>query len=323
MKRTLLFTAILTIYLSGLFGSSLQAEVVNKVVAIVNEEVITLYDLDRAMAQTKNIEQIMEMGSRGEKAQALKTTRNQALKVLVEDKLLDQEMERRNIAISKEDEEKAINNVLERNKMTLEQLKNEIRSKGGTWTAYRASLMEQLKRIKFMGQVLAPRVRVTDADLDEFFARNQKQFSRFQSVEMAQVIIPVAPDAGDAELGKAQKIAAEVAKKAQAGEDMEELGKKYSNFPATALKETYPVAQLAPQIVAVVSELSPGEVSEPVRSSMGLHVIKLYDRKTLAGEEYKAIREQIRAKVFELKLEEELENYLDDLKKKSFIEIKV
>ena len=323
MKRNFPLLGILTLSLLLFPALSLRAELVNKVVAIVNEEVITLYDLDRAMAQSQNIEQIMAMPTQDGKSEALKTTRNQALKMLVEDKLLEQEMKRKNITISKADEEKAINNVLERNKMTLEQLQNEIRSKGGTWTAYRASLMNQLKRIKFMGQVLAPRVRVTDADLDEFFADNQKQFGRFQSVVMAQVIVPVAPDASDADLEKAQRIAAEVAKKAKGGANMEELGKKYSNLPATAMKETYAVAQLAPQIVAVLADLSPGQVSEPVRSSMGLHVIKLYDRKTLAGEEYKAIREQIRGKVFELKLEQELEKYLDDLKKQSFIEIKV
>lgn len=296
------------------------AETVEKVVAIVNEEPITLYDLDLAMSQDLHAIQGAETGS--EKQKKFKNSRDLALKSLIEEKLLDQELARKNITITKADEDKAVQNVLQRNNMTMEQLKGELRSKGESWDEYIEQVKVQLKRIKFMGQVLAPRVRVTDQDLDEFFAENSDKFAQFQSVELAQVIVPFAAGGSEEDFNKAQATAQEVARKARGGADFAELGKKYSDTPQTAEKQTYPAAQLAPAIAATLSEMSPGDVSEPVRSTMGFHIIKLFSRSTMQGEEFSAIREQIRERVFEVKLQEKLEEYLDEVKKKSFIEVR-
>jgi peptidyl-prolyl cis-trans isomerase SurA len=302
------------------FLSLVRAETVDKVVAVVNEDPITQYELDSSIQ--KNHDKIKEiMGDKAAQV-ASKDIRSLALKVLIDQKILEQEMVKKQIAVTPEDETKAIQNVLDRNHLTLEQLKAELAKKGESWPTYKAALTEQLKRIKFMGQVIAPRVKVTDSDLDEFFAKNPDQFSQFQSVKMAQVIVPVSATASDEELAQAQKIAREVQDKARGGTNFEELGKKYSNNPQTAVPDTYPLAQLAPQIVSLLADLKPGDVSEPVRSTMGIHVIKLYERKTMAGDDFKAIREQIREKVFEYKVEQALEEYLDDIKNKSFIEIK-
>jgi peptidyl-prolyl cis-trans isomerase SurA len=298
----------------------LSAETVDKVVAIVNEDPITLYDLESSIE--KNREKIKEI--MGDKAaqDVSKDIRSLALKVLVDEKLLDQEMAKKQIALTPEDEEKAIQNVLERNRLTLDQLKAELAKQGQSWATYKAGLTEQLKRIKFMGQIIAPRVKVTDADLDEFFAKNPEQFAQFQTVKMAQIIVPLGTTATDAELAQAQKVAQEVQDKARGGGNFEDLGKKYSVNPQTAVPDNYPLSQLAPQIAGLLADLKPGEVSAPVRSTMGIHVIKLYERKTMAGDDFKAIREQIREKVFEYKVEQALQEYLDDVKNKSFIEIK-
>ena len=302
------------------FLSFVSAETVDKVVAVVNEDPITQYDLDTSIQ--KNHDKIKEiMGDKAAQV-ASKDIRALALKVLIDEKILEQEMVKKQITITPADEDKALKNVLDRNHLTLDQLKAELAKKGESWPVYKASMTEQLKRIKFMGQVIAPRVKVTDADLDEFFAKNPDQFAQFQSVKIAQVIIPVSETATDEELAQAQKTAREVQDKARGGANFEDLGKKYSTNPQTAVPDTFPLAQLAPQIAQLLTDLKPGEVSEPVRSTMGIHVIKLYERKTMAGDDFKAIREQIREKVFEYKVEQALQEYLDDVKNKSFIDIK-
>lgn len=313
--------SVLSLLILATGAGALHAKTVDKVVAIVNEEPITLYELDLLMAQ--GLEHMQGAMTGTEKEKRFKNTRSAALKMLIEEKLLDQELARRNVEITKADEDKAVKNVLERNNMTIDQLKAELKGKGQTWDDYMLQVKTQLKRIKFMGQVLAPKVRVTDQDLDEFFAKNSDKFAQFQSVELAQVIVPFPAGGSEADFTKAQATAQEVAKKARGGADFADLGEKYSNTPQTAQKQTYPTAALAPAIAATLSEMSPGQVSDPVRSSMGFHVIKLFERSTMQGEEFKGIREQVRERVFELKLQEELEEYLDEVKKKSYIEVKL
>ncbi|HCU23802.1 MAG TPA: hypothetical protein DF383_02200, partial [Deltaproteobacteria bacterium] len=128
--------------------------------------------------------------------------------------------------------------------------------------------------------------------------------------------------AGSGELGAAQAKAEEVMRKAKKGDNFQDLGKKYSVNPQTAQPAVYQVNQLSPALVEVLSDLKPGEVGDPVRSEMGLHVIKLISRKTLAGAEYQTVREQLRERVFEQKLQEELDKYINELKGKSFIQVK-
>jgi len=316
-KSTAVFLTALTL---AALSPRAQAEVVDRVVAVVNDEPITLYEVDKLMAA--NLEEIRKAEGKGMKQEKFQSYRSQALEKLIADKLLDQQMEQMKLQVTDDDVQKALGNIMQRNSMTKEQLVQQLNQKGMTFDQYLADLRVQLKKVKFMGAVIAPRVKVTDADLDEFFADNSDKFANFQSVQMAQVIVPLAPVAGDAELVAAQAKAQEVYQKAKGGSNFEDLGKKYSVNAQTAVPAVYQVNQLAPQIAEVLSGLKPGEVGQPVRSEMGIHVIKLIERKTLAGDEYQAVREQIREKVFELKVQEELEKYVGELKSKNFVQIK-
>lgn len=316
-KTTAAFLTALTL---AVLSPWAQAEVVDRVVAVVNDEPITLYEVDKLMAA--NLEEIKKAEGKGMKQEKFQSYRGQALEKLIADKLLDQQMEQMKLQVTDDDVQKALGNIMQRNSMTKEQLVQQLNQKGMSFDQYLADLRVQLKKVKFMGAVIAPRVKVTDADLDEFFADNSDKFANFQSVQMAQVIVPVDPAAADAELSAAQAKAQEVYQKAKGGSNFEDLGKKYSVNAQTAVPAVYQVNQLAPQIAEVLSGLKAGEVGQPVRSEMGIHVIKLIERKTLAGDEYQAVREQIREKVFELKVQEELEKYVGELKSKNFVQIK-
>jgi peptidyl-prolyl cis-trans isomerase SurA len=320
MKTKNPWILLTTIALLTLAQSSARAEVVDRVVAVVNEEPITLYEVDKLMAS--NLDEIKKAEGPGMKQEKFGAYRTQALEKLIADRLLDQQMKEMKLQVTDEDVQKALNNIMQRNSMTKEQLVQQLNQKGMTFDQYMVDMRVQLKKVKFMGAVIAPRVKVTDADLDEFFADNSEKFANFQSVQMAQVIVAVAPSADGAELSAAQAKAQEVYKKAKGGSNFEDLGKKYSVNAQTAVPAIYQVNQLAPQIAEVLSNLKVGDVSEPVRSELGLHVVKLIERKTLAGEEYQAVREQIREKVFEQKIQEELEKYVGELKSKNFIQIK-
>jgi Parvulin-like peptidyl-prolyl isomerase len=298
----------------------LHAEVIDRVVAVVNEEPVTLFDVDKLMA-TK-IDEIKKAESKADKQDKFENYRDLALKSLIDEKLLLQAMKKQSITVTDPDVQRAFDNILERNKLSKEQLAEQLQKKGIAFNSYMEELRSQLGRVKFMGQVIAPRVKVTDGDLDDFFASNSDKFAAYQTIRMGQIILPLSPGASDDEILSAKKKADEVIARAKKGENFEDLGKQYSQNPSTAVPMNYQTSQLAAPLVEALSETKNGDVSEPVRSEMGLHIIKVYERSTLQGEEFKAIREQIREKVFEVKLEEELQKYLDDLKNKSYIQVK-
>ncbi|MCE9624593.1 MAG: SurA N-terminal domain-containing protein [Deltaproteobacteria bacterium] len=315
MKRIFLFTLVLTV-----FSSALKAEVVDKVVAVVNDEPITLYEVDKLMAS--NMDEIKKAEGASIKKEKFTDYRNQALEKLIGDRLIDIQMNQMKISVTEEDVQKALTNIMQRNNFTKDQLVQQLSQKGMSYDQYLVDLKSQLKKVKFMGAVIAPRVKVTDADLDEFFAEHNDKFGNFQSVQLSQIIIPVSATADGVELSAAQAKAQDVYQKAKGGANMEDLAKKYSSTPQLAVPAIYQVSQLAPQLAEVVGDMKPGEVAQPVRSEMGLQIVKLVERKTLAGEEYQSVREQIREKVFEAKVQEELDKYVNELKTKNYVQIK-
>ena len=316
LMKISLFLSLFALLIAG----PARAEVVDKVVAVVNEEPVMLFEVDRLMAA--NLEDIKKAESGKDKNEKFTNYRSMALDRLIGDKLLDQQMAQMKMAVTDEDVKKAAGNIMQRNSLTQEALTKQLASKGMTYEQYLVDLKSQLRKVKFVGQVIAPRVKVTDADLDEFFAAHSDQFGRFQSVQMAQIILPLSPGANDSDLAQVQARAQEVVQKAKKGDNFEELGKKFSASPGTAVPSIYQVSQLAPAIAEVLSELKPGDVSQPVRTELGLHVVKLFERKTLAGDEYQAVREQLREKVFQEKVQEELDKYVNELKGKSYIQVK-
>ncbi|HCU23803.1 MAG TPA: hypothetical protein DF383_02205, partial [Deltaproteobacteria bacterium] len=93
--------------------------------------------------------------------------RELALHKLIGDKLLDQQMTHLKLQVTEDDVQRAVGNIMQRNGLSREQLAEQVKKKGMAWDEYMADMKVQLKRVKFMGQVIAPRVKVTDADLDE------------------------------------------------------------------------------------------------------------------------------------------------------------
>ncbi len=303
----------------SLIGFHTQAEVVDRVVAVVNQEPITQYDLEAFM---KSNQSEIEKALKDDKKQTSTISKNEALGFLIETRLLDQQMQQMKLAVTDADMEKAMQNILKRNNFTKDQLIADLKRKGVSYEKYQEDMRVQLKKLKFMGQVIAPKVRVTDSDLDDFFADHPEHFANYQSVEIAQVILPLSQTASETERLAAEKQALEIIKKGRSGDNFEDLGKKYSINAQTGIKGFYPIIQLAPTVAKAVEDLKPGEVSQPVRSSLGMHIVKLFSRKTLAGSEYQALREQIRERVFEEKMQDELDSYIKDLKVKSYVEIK-
>ncbi len=158
--------------------SSLQAEVVDKVVAVVGSDIITLSDVNRFKSQKNaGLKKNLSLGS---PAAAGVTNTTDALQALIDQKLMEQEIERLQITASADDIGAAIQEILQRNKSTLEQLKSQVASKGLSFERYKQALAEQIQRMKFMGQVIYPRIKINEAEVSKKSV-NSTDEARFQA----------------------------------------------------------------------------------------------------------------------------------------------
>lgn len=119
-------------------------EVVDRIVAVVGTEVITLSALKRFHPPAKK----------------------DPLESLIREKLLEIEMEKSGITVTDDDLANALREVLARNRITIDQLKSELTAKGQGFEGYKEELRRQIRRMKFLGQVIYPRVRISEEEIN-------------------------------------------------------------------------------------------------------------------------------------------------------------
>lgn len=164
--RSFSFTLFfLLILLPRLFA----AEVVDRVVAIVGGEIITLSDM-RGYSSQRSFQA---------KLGALET--KDPLEALIREKLLKQEMDRLGIAVTDADINAAIQEVIARNKIPLEALKAELARKGTPFDKYKKDLADQILRMKFMGQVIFPRIKLSEEEVTRKTNGNSSDEARFRA----------------------------------------------------------------------------------------------------------------------------------------------
>lgn len=136
----------------------LAAELVDRIVAVVGNEVITLSDLKNYHGKDKK----------------------DALEELIREKLLEQEMERISVIVTDDDLGGTLREVLARNRMSLEELKAELAKKGQGFDAYKTQLRHEIRRMKFMGQVIFPRIRVSEEEISRKLGKNPAEEDRLR-----------------------------------------------------------------------------------------------------------------------------------------------
>ena len=268
-----------------------QGDLLDRVVAIVNDGVVLNSDLDAQLdiVSERLRQQKLELPPQN-------VLRQQVLERLV---LQEIEMQRANhagVKVSDEMLNAALQDVAKRNNLSLSQLPQALSEQGIEYGAYREDLRKEITLSMLRQRDVLQHISVTPREIDQFLERQAKAPSERNEYNVSHILIAVAQDASQAQLDDAARRATEVYQKASGGEDFARLAVAYSNSQ-TALeggslgwrKET----ELPTFLTDVVAKLKPGEVSQPLRTPTGYHIVKLNE---VRGSESKAIENQVHAR---------------------------
>jgi hypothetical protein len=158
--------------------------------------------------------------------------------------------------------------------------------------------------------VILAKVEPTDEELRELYEQEQP----YTLVETHQILIQVPETAAEAEVDSLRQLAESLRERAIAGEDFADLARTYSQDPASATQGGYlgwvGRGRLVPELDAVILELPPGSISEPVRSTLGYHIVKVTGREKPDFEE---IEQEYRLDVMERYIGGSERAYIDSL----------
>jgi peptidyl-prolyl cis-trans isomerase SurA len=296
-------------------------DVLDRVVAVVNNDVITLSELDDSVAfYLYESKETVKPGEEG-------ALRERLLRRLIDSRLQLQEAARERIVAEEVELNEQVAEVMKRvNVKTQEELENVIKAQGLTFEAVKKRLREQVLIQKVLRRKVHLRVTVTEQEIEKYLRENREKLETGLSYRARHILLAVGAQADEPAWEAARVRSEEVWRRVRAGEDFGELARRFSEDPTAkdggdlgVLKQ----GELAPEIETQILRLRPGEASAPFRSRFGLHIFRLEWKEGLVGEALTQARQQIREILLQQKYAVRLEAWLEEIKKRAVIEIRM
>jgi peptidyl-prolyl cis-trans isomerase SurA len=312
---------LLVFFLWSLYCAGAGAEeVIDRIVAVVNNEVITLSDLNKTTA-------LMFAGVNKQQAftedQRVEIERK-ALEQLIEKKLIEQKAREFDLKVNNKEVNRAVEDVLKKNNISLVQLKEILKKDGSNFAEYQKMLRSEILQSKVIGREIRSKVNVTEKDIQEYSEKNVHTKEKpGEKVRIQQIFFAILPNTTPKQVDKLTKQLEEIRAKIVGGEDFGQMAVKYSQDPSA--KEGgdlgyFGRGELLPEIENVAFSLQAGEVSQITRTPAGLHLIKVVDKKGADGEkEVKASRDEIEESIYQQQVDALFLKWMEDLKKKAYI----
>jgi peptidyl-prolyl cis-trans isomerase SurA len=256
-----------------------KGQLLDRVAAIVNDGVVLESEVDDQMTAVKE-----RLANQPQQMPADSVLRQQIIDHLIVQEVQMQRAVRAGLKISDETLNNAMQDVAQRNGITLQQLPQALATQGIDYGSYRESMRRELTLRLLQQRDVLQRIAITPREIDQYLERQARHPSASGEYNVSHILIAVPQEATGAQLEAAQKKAQDVYERAKKGEDFAKLAISNSNSQ-TALdggelgwrKGTELPTVLADTVLA----LKPGEVSAPIRAPTGFHIVRLNDMRNV------------------------------------------
>jgi peptidyl-prolyl cis-trans isomerase SurA len=264
-----------------LLGSPLLAPaqgtvLVDRIVAVVNKDVITLSELSAAVSSAER-----QLRRQGTSAPERAVLERQMLERLILDKAQLQMARDTGIRIDELQLDRAVQRIAESNKMTLADFRRALERDNVPWDAWREDLREQIILSRLREREVDEKIQVNDSEIDLFLEGLKAQPDRAE-YNAAHILVRIPEQATPDRIEEARAKAHKAASEARAGADFGKIAAGYSDAPDALEGGSlgWRAQERLPELFAgALLQMKPGEVSEPLRSPAGFHVLKLNDRR--------------------------------------------
>ena len=307
LTRTLLGALLLCM---AIIPASAQSAVRDRIVAVVNTEVITQTELEEEVDQMKS--QVRQRFKGTELQQRLRQIDYMGINRMIERKLQIQIAKRRGIKVSDDEVKDAIARLRRLGESPNENDPKEI-----------ASIKDQLTAFRIINQQVRSSLMVSEEEMRRFYEQHRERFLLPSEVRISQILIALGPGT---EMLHVREKAQRVYSLLKKGEGFEALASQYSEGPEGRRGGSLGimrVADILPQIQKALQTLTPGQTSEPIATPLGMHIIRLDEQKAAQYRPFEEVREDIRNAVFQIKSEDAYQAWIKELKDQNYIEVRL
>jgi len=303
---------------------------VDRVVAVVNDDVLTLSELEKAGREF--FQRIREKAPAGEVDRALEKAREEVLSGLIDKFIVRQQAEKLSITVTDQEVDTAVDQILARNNATIEDFRRELAAMNISEQEYRDNIRDQILQSKLISYEVRSRIVIIEEDIQAYYQKEYTQDKGESGYHILQMgftwrntvsLEESGFDTKEAALEKAEEIRARVLD----GESFLELAKAYSNLPSAADGGDiglFRKEEMAAYMKDVILAMHPGEISPIVETGNAFQFFKLLSAREgdiVVKAPYGSVREEIRDILYRQEMEEQYKTWVKSLREEAYIKI--
>ncbi len=309
--------------ISFAFGKANAQKLLDKVVAVVNDDIITLYELNKIL---KPFTDKIEKQNSPNKDKATSEAKHQILNMLIEKRLISQEAAKLNISVDKSRVDNAIAEFKERNDLTEEGFKEFLRKQNITYEEYWVQIKEYIIRNLLLKYEVRSKVIITKEEITEHYNKNIDKYSEKKLYHLYNIMIQVKDLKNYKEKEEVLKKITKVYHKINNGASFTDMAVQYSEASNASTggdlgKISFDL--LSDRIRNAVSKIKPKEFTPVIETEQGFQIFYLKDIEELKIETFEDISSVIEEELYKQRLDKKFDTWIASLKKKAYIKIMI
>ena len=301
----------------------ISAEVVDRIVAEVNNDIITQKELNeliviyqqRLESQEIPIEQQRKMMSR---------VREEALNSLIDQTLEQQQIEAHKLSVTEKTIDQVIEDVKKTNYLSDEQLVRQLAQEGHTMASYREHLKRQVLRSKLLNREIRSKVVLTEKDVKARYEAEQSKYGGENKYHLFNILMSVPKNGNPDAKGEVAKKMEDVVKQFEAGTPFDDLARTYSESSLASEGGDlgfFGLKDLSAQIRNAVKPLQAGQATPVLDTDMGMQLFFVKEIVRTPGVPFEEVRTKIEKELYDEILEKKFQSWVKDLRQKAHIRI--
>jgi peptidyl-prolyl cis-trans isomerase SurA len=297
---------------------TLAAETCNRVVAIVNDDVITLHELNKKM---KEVTGLAPEDLRFQDEERYLETRREVLELIINDRIAQEKIRELGIQVNEEQVDSAIERVKSDNKLTQEDLVAGLKREGMSYEKYRQKIKRDLEIYKLINFEVKSKIIVRDEDIVTYYEENKDKFSSEGQVRLAGIFLIREDQEDKGELDELTKKGEDILARLKQGESFGDLARAFSQGPGVdegGDLGTFKLTDLDPALRKVVNAIPAGGISGLIVASNGVQILKVVEKQGGESMSFEDVRDTIYGMLYREEMDKVYAAWIKELRESSY-----
>lgn len=296
-------------------------EIFNRVVAVVNDDVITLFELNRKIEELtgRDSKELRKMDEA-----AFMETRQKVLDYLIDERIAGEKIKELSIKVGDQDIDQAIEQIKKNNQWTQEDLLEKLERQGITYNNFREKIKKDLCRMQLLNLEIRSKIIIREEEIQRYYEEHREEFSVDGDFRIAAIFLSVPQGSGDSEKQRIMDFAQDLYKKIQGGADFAELARQYSQGPGAAEGGDlgyFKKKDMDRNLSEIIEKLPEGGVSQPIVLPSGVQIIKMIEKRTGKEKGLEETRDAIFNILYQQEVNKKYEAWIKEQRENTYTKI--